>query len=152
MTSTIAGLPVPAVSRVTRHAILVLAGLAVSGAPIRAQVAAVTDMKNDVATIEVRNPSAQTMSVEIALHHGTVVDDKLVLGDAVAAIVGPASFVLAPGTSQTVRALVRERVEPGTVLRIVTTLTPVIEQQDGDEPPRSRIVLATRLITKLVAN
>lgn len=135
-----------------RRAIVAVLGLAVTAAPARAQVAAVTDMKDDIAAIIVHNPSARTMTVEVALHHGSVQDEKLVLGAVVNAIVGPASFQLAPGSTQTVRAMLREPVEPGTVLRIVTTLTPVFEQQDGDERPRGQIVLATRLITKLLVH
>lgn len=134
------------------HAIPVLLGLTLCAAPVHAQVAAVTEMKNDVATIEVRNPGTQMMSVEVALHHGTIEDGKLVLGDAVQAIVGPSSFRLLPGSAQTVRALLREAVQPGTVLRVVTTLTPVVEQPAGETQLRSRIVLATRLITKLIVH
>ena len=135
-----------------RNAILAALGLLIAAVPVRAQVAAVTDMKGDVAGFEVRNPSARTMSVEVALHHGEVVDGKLVLGEAVDAIVGPTAFRLLPGGAQTVRVLVRETVESGTVLRIVTTLTPVVEQQDGDGRSRGQIVLATRLITKLIVH
>jgi len=137
---------------VARNAIPAALGVLFAAVPARAQVAAVTDLKNDVAAFEVRNPSAQTMSVEVALHHGSIVDGNLVLGEAVDAIVGPTAFRLLPGGSQTVRALVREPVEPGRVLRIVTTLTPVVEQQDGDGRPRGQIVLATRLITKLIVH
>lgn len=126
--------------------------MALAAPPAAAQVAAVTDMKNNTAAVEVRNPSARPQTVEVALHHGDVVDGRLVLGEPVDAIVGPRSFRLEPQAHQTVRVLLRETVRPGTVLRLVTTLTPVQDTSDGSGQSGSRIVLATRLITKLIAH
>lgn len=125
--------------------------LAIPSTRLDAQVAAVTDMRENVAAVEVRNPSTQPQTVVIELHHGVVRDGRLELGAVVDAIVGPSEFHLEPQAGQTVRLLLREEVEPGTILRLVTTLTP-IPQPRPEGRTTSQLILATRLITKLIVN
>lgn len=91
--------------------------------------------------------------VTIALHHGSVVGQQVVLEREVEALVAPATFTLAPGESQTVRIRVRETQSSGTVLRLVTTFTPSAADAPApgsESAPVARVIMATRLITKVV--
>ena len=119
---------------------------------VSAQVAPETYVDNGLLETWISNGPSNFADVEVALFHGTVVDGKLVLGRPVEAIVSPAQFVLAPGSTQALRILLREDVRPGTVLRLVTLLTPkgAPPAPDSVSGPTARIVFATRLITRVV--
>lgn len=135
--------------------LLTMLSLALLAAPATAQVASVLTLgaAGEVTTL-VRNPSVvEAVRVTIALHHGSVVDKQVVLEREVGALVAPATFTLTPGESQTVRIRVREAVPAGTVLRLVTTFTPTAADAPApgsETAPVARVIMATRLITKVM--
>lgn len=107
------------------------------------------------ATTLVHNRSPGIVDVEVELRHGSVTAERIELGDRVNALVSPGRFQLAPGESQVVRLLVRERLASDSVLRLVTTLTPKEARElppadsDSVSGARARLFYATRLITKV---
>lgn len=114
------------------------------------------------ATTMVQNQSPEIVDVEIELRHGTVSAKEVTLGEAVKAVVSPSRFQLAPGESQLVRLLVREPLAADSVLRLVTTFTPIAAREVRERPAASdsataatatgataRIFFASRLITKV---
>jgi P pilus assembly chaperone PapD len=138
--------------RVARKAfalVVVTLGLvALAAGPARGQVAAETILREGHGLAPVQNGSDSPISVTVEIRHGTVLEGHLELGDPVNAIVTPRAFRLEPGGRQAVRVLLRETVPPGTVLRLVTTMTPVPETSSPQEQVVTRLVLATRFITK----
>lgn len=96
----------------------------------------------------VHNASPSIVDVAVELRRPGPADSALALGAAVQSMISPSRFHLAPGETQTVRILARETVEPGSELRLVTTLTPRAATQV--EPTRgtgAQLVLVTRLIS-----
>lgn len=128
--------------------------------PVRAQVSLETVLDADgYGSARVRNPSAEIVDVVIELRHGRVTAEEIALGPAVNAVVSPERFALAPGESQTLRLLVRERVARDAVLRLMATLTPRRStpvptgrpgRPDSTSGAQARLVFATRFITRVV--
>ena len=115
------------------------------------QVAPVIEIKSGRVQTIVRNPSHDTLRVTVALHHATQVASTVTLGREVAALVAPATFVLEPGATQTVRVHLREMVPTGTTLRVLTCFTPTAADRPlpgSDSVPVARLVLRTCLSTK----
>ncbi len=107
-----------------------------------AQVAPVVELIHGQASTPVVNASLDHVTVTVTVARDTATPDRI--GRAVIALVSPAVFHLNPGERQLVRLHVREVFLPGTVLRLVTTLTP-------DSPPAAgaHLVLVSRLASKL---
>lgn len=120
--------------------------------PLLLQVASVLTLTSGEATTLVRNSSSERQEVTVALHHATQTGSQVTLGREVAVLVAPSTFTLAPRESQTIRIRLREQVPPGTVLRLVTTFTPntSAEAPGSDTAPVARLVIQTRLITKVL--
>jgi len=126
------------------------------GLTVRAhgQVPSTLDVRvGRVTSTIVRNPSpVETLTVAIELRERFVAGGTVTVGRRVDALVSPATFVLAPGETQTVRLRLREPVAPGTVLGLVVTFTPTsvdAAAPGSDTVPIARLVLVTRLITKV---
>lgn len=147
--------------RATIGSLLLVAVAAVTTpSAMRAQVSLETVLDADgYGSARVRNPSAEIVDVVIELRHGRVTPEEITLGAAVHAVVSPERFALAPGESQTLRLLVRERVARDAVLRLVATLTPRRStplptgrpgQTDSTSGAQARLVFATRFITRVV--
>ena len=126
--------------------------------PLLAQVAATLALIPGTPTATlVGNPTDHALRVEIALHTGDIdsATGDLTLGDPVAnALITPASFTLAPGRTQVIRLLLRERRKPGTILRLVTTFTPLeastpVPTGGGDATTIARVAIVTRLVSKV---
>lgn len=121
--------------------------------PLLLQVAAVVTLAGGSATTIVRNPTpAETLHVTVELRERFVAGGRVTVGRAIDALVSPASFRLEPGATQTVRLRLREAVAPGVVLGLVTTFTPAAVDAPApgsDTAPVARLVLVTRLITKV---
>jgi hypothetical protein len=122
--------------------------------PLLLQVASVLSLSNSEATTHVRNPSpTDSARITIELRHAVQVGTTVTLGPEVRGLVAPSTFTLAPGEDQTVRIRLRESVPSGTVLRLVTTFTPLVadEPAPGSETTAvARLVTVVRLITKVV--
>jgi len=121
------------------------------------QVAAVVLLNGQGdATIPIRNPARESVTVTVALFHGDTVAGQVRLGALVAALLSPDSVTLAPGERQVVRLRVREPLVSGTVWRLVTTFTPRDRAPDGrtvrhpETTAVARLIVVTRLITKVV--
>ncbi len=137
---------------------LVPAGLAFAMLTVPAgvcwgQVQPVVELKDGYAKTTLWNRSAELVRVSVELRHGEVVDGKVQLGSLVDAVVSPRVFQFGPGETQTLRILVRERVEAGAVLRLVTLFEPVVPEKPAEHPNGvvTRLNFATRYITKVVA-
>jgi len=117
------------------------------------QVQPVVELKDGYAKTTLWNRSAELVRVSVELRHGEVVDGKVQLGSLVDAVVSPRVFQFGPGETQTLRILVRERVEAGAVLRLVTLFEPVVPEKPAEHPNGvvTRLNFATRYITKVVA-
>ena len=117
------------------------------------QVPAVLELRHGEASALIGNPTREAVRVTVELWYGAVVDQEVVLGREVRALVAPATFALQPGERQALRLRVKEPVPAGTVLRLVVTFTPVAGEltAPGDATAAvARVVLATRLITKVL--
>ncbi len=108
-----------------------------------AQVAPVLELRHGRAETPVVNSGRDPVSVTVTVNRDTATRDRI--GAPVVALVSPAAFLLAPGERQLVRLHVRDLFAPGTVLRLVTTLTPRA-QGSGTV----RLVLVTRLASKVL--
>jgi len=137
-------------------AFLLAAGLwATLATVLLGQVPSTVDLRNgQVASTIIRNPSpVETLTVAVELRERFVAGGRVTVGRAIDALVSPARFTLAPGEVQTVRLRLREPVAPGTVLGLVTTFAPAsvdAAAPGSDTAPVARLVLVTRLITKVV--
>jgi len=127
--------------------------LTVPAGVCRGQVQPVIELKDGYAKTTLWNRSTERMRVSVELRHGEVVDGKVQLGSPVDAVVSPRVFQLGPGETQTLRILVRESFEPGTVLRLVTLFEAVVPETPPERPTGvvTRLDFATRYITKVVA-
>ncbi len=132
---------------------IALAMLTVPAGVCRAQVQPVVELKDGYATTTLWNRSTERMRVSVELRHGEVVDGKVQLGSPVDAVVSPRVFQFGPEETQILRILVRERVEPGAVFRLVTLFERVIPETPPERPTGvvTRLDFATRYITKVVA-
>ena len=134
--------------------LLLLYAILGAGGALQAQVAPLLTIRGfpaEGATI-VRNPSRETVDVDVALWFGHVHNGHVELERAVIAVVSPTAFTLAPGETQTVRIRLVEGVPPGETLRLVTTFTPMgaYASAPGSETTAvARLVTVTRLITKV---
>lgn len=141
-----------------RLARLVLAAVLVAapGLPAAAQIAPETllDSRGYASTM-VQNRGADLVDVTVELRYGSVTEAGVQLGDRVDALVSPAEFMLAPGDVQTVRILVREKLGPAEVVRLVTTIVPrspaSATPAGPDDGAQARLTFATRLVTKVIA-
>jgi len=129
----------------------------VVGLTVRAhgQVPSTLDVRaGQVTSTIVRNPSpVETLTVAIELRERFVAGGAVTVGRRIDALVSPATFVLAPGETQTVRLRLREPVASGTVLAFVVTFTPTFADAPApgsDTAPVARLVLVTRLISKVL--
>ncbi len=131
---------------------IALAMLTVPAGVCRAQVQPVVELKDGYATTTLWNRSTERMRVSVELRHGEVVDGKVQLGSPVDAVVSPRVFQFGPEETQILRILVRERVEPGAVFRLVTLFERVIPETPPERPTGvvTRLDFATRYITKVV--
>ena len=126
--------------------------LTLAARPATAQIDAETLLDGSgYGVARIHNASADIVDVAVELRHGTVSPEAVTLGDRLDALVSPASFHLAPGETQTVRILVRERLPADSVVRLVTTLTPRVGPSNDDDATAAstRLVLATRLVTRV---
>jgi hypothetical protein len=128
----------------------------VVGLTVRAhgQVPSTVHLRNgQVTSTIVRNPSpVETLTVAIELRERFVAGGTVTVGRRIDALVAPATFVLAPDETQTVRLRLRERVAPGVVLGLVTTFAPAsvdAAAPGSDTAPVARLVLVTRLVSKV---
>jgi hypothetical protein len=113
---------------------------------LSAQVTAVAEMRNGVAELRIGNPTASPLAVDLSIYRDATKDGQPVtLGDSVAALISPRSFVLQPGQLQVVRIRVRDSVKVGELLRPAILFTP----QAPDSSAGMRLLVRTRLITKL---
>lgn len=122
--------------------------------PAAAQVDAETLLdESGYGVARIHNASGDVVDVDVELRHGSVTRDSVSLRARLDGLVTPSRFHLAPGESQTIRILVRERLEPGSVARLVTTLTPraAVARSDTATGAEARLIFATRLITKVRA-
>lgn len=124
--------------------------------PVAAQIAPETllDSRGYASTM-VQNRGADLVDVTVELRYGSVTEAGVRLGDRVDALVSPAEFMLAPGDVQTVRILVREKLAPAEVVRLVTTIVPrspaAVTPAAPDSGAQARLTFATRLVTKVIA-
>src|SRR5690606_12318120 len=89
--------------------------LCVAG-PASAQVDAETLLdESGYGVARIYNASGDIVDVELELRHGSVTRDSVSLRERLDALVTPGRFHLAPGETQTVRLLVRERLAAGAV-------------------------------------
>jgi hypothetical protein len=105
------------------------------------------------ATIPIRNPARESLTVTVALFHGDTVAGQVRLGSPVVALISPDSVTLAPGERQVVRLRVRESLVSGTVLRLVTTWTPLAKTAApsvSETTAVARLIMVTRLISKVM--
>jgi P pilus assembly chaperone PapD len=126
------------------------------GAPASAQIAPETLLDSrGYATTMVQNRGTDVVDVTVELRYGSVTEAGVDLGDRVDALVSPAEFMLAPGDVQTVRILVREKLQPAEVVRLVTTIVPrspaAVTPAEPDAGAQARLTFATRLVTKVIA-
>ncbi len=129
-----------------------LVGLATR--PLPAQLAPSIPLVKGSATSIIRNASNDLLQVTVELHWATQTPQTgVVLGRAVDALVSPAAFTLPPGVTQTVRIRVNEPVAAGTVLRLVTTMTPLAPPPTDSSGTgvATRLVLVTRFVGKVIA-
>jgi hypothetical protein len=110
------------------------------------QVAAVLSLVNGQGTTTVRNPSREPLAVTVALVHDTATQDHI--GRPVRALVAPRAFTLQPGEVQVVRLQLREAVPP--LIRLVTTFRVVDTTTTPTDRPVARLVLETRLVSKVL--
>lgn len=110
------------------------------------QVAAVLTLTGGQGTTTVRNPSREPLAVTVALVHDTATQDHI--GRPVRALVAPRAFTLQPGETQTVRIRLREAVPP--MIRLVTTFRAVDTAPAPADRPVARLVLETRLVSKVL--
>ena len=116
------------------------------------QVQPIVELKDGYAKTTLWNRSTELLRVSVEPRHGEVVDGNVQLGAPVDAIVSPRLFQFGPGETQTLRILVRERLAPGAVLRLVTLFEPVVpETPTKPNEVVTRLDFATRYITKVVA-
>jgi P pilus assembly chaperone PapD len=129
---------------------------AVPAIPAAAQIAPETllDSRGYASTM-VQNRGADVVDVTVELRYGSVTHEGVDLGERVDALVTPAEFMLAPGDVQTVRILVREKLQPAEVVRLVTTIVPRSPASPDPAPAengaQARLTFATRLVTKVIA-
>jgi hypothetical protein len=122
--------------------------------PAAAQVDAETLLdESGYGVARIHNASGDVVDVDVELRHGSVTRDSVSLRARLDGLVTPSRFHLAPGETQTIRILVRERLAPGSVARLVTTLTPraAVARSDTATGAEARLIFATRLITKVRA-
>lgn len=115
---------------------------------LSAQITAVAELRNGVATLSIGNPTTGPLTVTVSLFRdATTEGGPVTLGDSVPARISPASFSLQPGEIQVVRIRVRAPVAPNELLRLVTLLDP----QTPAAGQGVQLVVRTRLITKVRA-
>ena len=124
--------------------------------PADAQIAPETllDARGYASTM-VQNRGTDVVDVTVELRYGSVSEAGVQLGESVDALVSPAEFMLAPGDVQTVRILVREKLQPAEVVRLVTTIVPrsaaPVTPAAPEAGAEARLTFATRLVTKVIA-
>lgn len=121
--------------------------------PLLLQVASVVALAGGQASTIVRNPAVETLRVGVTLHHATQTGSVVTLDREARALVAPATFVLAPGETQTVRIRMREHVPPGTTLRLRTCFVPedaAAPAPGSDTAPVARIILQTCVVGKVL--
>ena len=102
---------------------------------LHGQVAPTIELKNGAVTTLVRNPSREPQRITIELRERLVGNNVVTTGRVIRALVAPASLVLEPGATQTVRIRLKEPVAAGTILGLCTTFTPT----SADAPARVRV-------------
>jgi hypothetical protein len=107
------------------------------------QVAAIIQLLHGSTQTPVVNSGREPVRVTVTVARDTATQDRI--GRPVPALVSPTLFALEPGERQLVRIRVREAFPSGTILRLVTTLTPLASPGDG-----TRLVLVSRLASKLI--
>lgn len=114
-----------------------------------AQVTAIAELHQGITEVRVGNPSAWPLAVRLEglFRDKTTDSTPVTLGDSVHALITPTSFTLQPGEVQTIRIRVRDSVSVGELLRLATLLTPI----DTSTAQGARLIIATRLVTKVVA-
>jgi hypothetical protein len=117
-----------------------------------AQVSTETPLRGGVAELKVANTTQRILHVTLGLYRdATPPGQPVTLGKLVGTLISPSAFTLKPGDVQTVRLRVREYVAPRELLRLSTLFTP----HEADVPPDSasglRILMRTRVVTKVRA-
>ena len=140
-------------TRVARCAarLAVPALLLFAAAPLAAQVTGVVEVRNGLASALVRNPSPRPVRVEVALWESDEGAERVELVRPARGNVWPTAFELEPGETQVVRLLLpAEAYHSDTVLRMVTRMVPVAPPPDPARTTNARIVLATRVLSKVL--
>lgn len=157
----------PTISRVTdaargrtrhyrwmRHVIL-LGALGAIAAPDlgSAQVSGTVVIRDSRGEALVRNPSLGPVRVEVALWESDEAREGVELVRRANGNVWPTAFDLSPGERQVVRVLLSDdSYVAGTVLRLETRLVPHQPTQHADGNVSAQILLATRILSKVLVH
>lgn len=118
------------------------------------QVAATIVLVGGQGVTTVRNPADAPVTISVELRTREVHPDSgVIVGRAVRVMGGPWAFTLLPGASQVLRLRLQESFLGGTTLGLCVTFTPVVGDADdapATDGPVARLVMATRVITKVV--
>jgi hypothetical protein len=111
-----------------------------------AQVAPTVTITRGEAVTQIENTARAAVTVTVELRTDTATDDRI--GGPVAALIAPRTFTLAPGSAQTVRVRLKAPQAPGTVLRLLWTITPAPEPVPASLAV-ARITLVSRIAAKV---
>jgi len=119
--------------------------------PLAAQIEPVVTMHGGQTVTRVYNAGTDTLQYDVELLARTVPDSgAILLGRAVAALIAPRSFRLAPGEHQIIRIRLREAA-PTPTLGLAITMTPM-DALTPDDTGRTgtRITLVVRHVAKVL--
>ena len=124
-----------------RRALVVLALMLATVGQLLAQLEPEVVLRHGQLTTLVRNATAETLRYDVELVTRSVPDTgRILLGRAVAALIAPRTFTLAPGQQQVIRVRIRE-VPPTPTLGLSITMSPVEAPADTTAGTYFTIVL-----------
>lgn len=121
--------------------------------PATAQVSGTVDIRDSRGQALVRNSTLGSVRVEVALWESNEAREGVELVRRANGNVWPTAFDLAPGERQVVRVLLSDdSYAAGAVLRLETRLVPHQPTQHADGNVSARILLATRILSKVLVH